>query len=238
MGNIAILCPGQKAGLSQVDIVRRSICSYQFYLRQGIVPTMIAGLSLGEFTALYFARIIEKKEDLLALVEKRQELMKEACQEFPGKMVVIRGLDILEIEAICDEVGNVWPTNFLQNQIVISGLVDAVDKAEFLAQSKGARNIELNTKGPFHTRFMQKANEKFSVFIQKTKFQPPAFDFYSSVSGEKVQNYSEVKELLTQQMTSNVLWAKVVESLVRDGAKTFIEVEPVGSLAKIAQKSI
>ena len=238
--SIAVLCPGQgkSAELSQIDIVEASLASYP-ELVAGTGPNGLAfvGLSLGEWTAMCLAGVLTKT-DVLRLVVRRQELMDEACGESPGKMAAIIGLDNIEVESICEEIGGVWPANYLPGQLVISGLIVAVDEAVAIARDKGARARELQTRGAYHTPLMEPANTLLVPLLNKVAFSPPTSAIYSTVSGERVCDPLVAKQLLMRQMVAPVRLEAAMRAMILDGVTEPVELEPSGVLAKLFHRVI
>jgi len=187
-----------------------------------------AGHSLGEYSALTAAGVF-KFEDGLRLVRMRGKLMQESGTRNLGTMAAIVGLTIDKVNEICEslkEIGVVQPANFNSpGQIVISGDVNAVRKAIELAKQNGAKLAkELIVSGAFHSPLMNYAYENISIELEKVNFAEPNFPVYSNVTAEKFTNTDEIKNLLVKQIISPVKWQQIVENMIRDGIKTFVEV--------------
>ncbi len=187
-----------------------------------------AGHSLGEYTALTAAGVLSF-EDGLNLVRVRGLLMQESGKRNPGTMAAIVGLSIDQIEEICrkaSEEGIVQPANFNSpGQIVISGDVKAVRKSIELAKEMKAKLAkELVVSGAFHSPLMNYAYENIVGELNKVTFNQFNFDVYSNVTANKFQDVSEVKKLLVDQIIRPVKWNQLIENMIKDGIKTFIEI--------------
>lgn len=194
-------------------------------------PDMVAGHSLGEFSALVACEALSF-EDGLKLVYARAMAMQEACELQAGTMAAIVGLDDQVIEQICREVmssnGVVIPANYnCPGQLVISGDIDAVSLAcEKLKEAGAKRALPLKVGGAFHSPLMQPAKEKLSAAIEKTEFKTPRCPIYQNVDGMKHVAPEEIKQNLIAQLTSPVKWTTCVQQMVNDGATEFIECGP------------
>ena len=196
----------------------------------GARPAMVAGHSLGEYSALVAAGALAF-EDALRLVRLRGELMQKAGTEQKGTMAAVVGPTPAAIEEICREAsaaGIVQPANFNSpGQIVISGSVDGVRKAMELAKAAGARLVkELVVSGAFHSPLMASAREGLKAGLDATEIRDARVPLYANVSAAPVTKGSEIRDLLCRQLTSPVRWEQTVQAMVNDGAGTFIEIGP------------
>lgn len=224
---------GREVDQPQIDIFQTSIASFREKLDMGESCDMVAGLSLGEFGALCAAEILSE-EVCLGLLAKRQILMDKACRKHPGSMAAILGMDSIQLESICQEVGDVVIANFNSpGQLVVSGTVDAVMGVIAQAKERNARAIKLRVAGAFHSPLMDEAATEFVSILERITFATPSILFYSSVSGERVGEARAIKRLLCRQMNSPVLFERTVRSMQQDAATDFVEVGSAGIIAKL-----
>ena len=205
-------------------------------------PDMVAGHSLGEFSALTAAGALSFA-DGLKLVYARAMAMQKACEMKPSTMAAIIGLDIAEIERICAEVSMesnvVVPANYnTPVQLVISGDIEAIDVACAKIKEAGAkRALPLKVGGAFHSPLMQPAKEELQAAIEATEFKTPICPVYQNVDAKAHTDAEEIKANLIAQLTSPVRWTQTVENMIADGATQFIECGPGkalrGMIAKI-----
>ena len=194
-------------------------------------PEMVAGHSLGEFSALTAAGALTF-EDGLQLVYKRALAMQKACEKQPSTMAAILGLDDEIVEKICKEVndnGNiVQAANYnCPGQVVISGSIEGVDLAcEKLKEAGAKRALPLNVGGAFHSPLMQPAQEELEAAITATKFSTPRCPVYQNVDGKPYTSPQEIKANLIAQLTSPVRWTKTIQQMIADGASDFVECGP------------
>ena len=195
-----------------------------------VKPDMVAGHSLGEYSALVAAGAITF-DDALRLVRLRGELMQQAGEEHKGTMAAVVGPSPEDIEDICREAssaGIVQPANFNSpGQVVISGSVEGVRKAMEIARQRGAKLVkELVVSGAFHSPLMESARDGLKRGLDQTDIQDAAIPVYANVSAEPVRRASDIRDLLYRQLTSPVRWEQSVKNMVRDGAKAFYEIGP------------
>ncbi len=193
-------------------------------------PAMVAGHSLGEYSALVAAEALSF-EDGLRLVRLRGELMQRAGEQQKGTMAAIVGLDPDAVEALCREAssaGIVQPANFNSpGQIVISGSVEGVRNAMEISRRKGAKIAkELVVSGAFHSPLMESAREGLKTALESTTINDARIPVYANVTAEPVTRSSDIRELLVRQLTHPVRWEQTVRNMVRDGADRFIEIGP------------
>ena len=209
-------------------------------------PSMVAGHSLGEFSALVVAGALSF-EDGLRLVYARAMAMQKACEAQPSTMAAIIGLADEEVERICAEVsqmgkGVVVPANYNNpGQLVISGNIEAIDEACAQMKAAGAkRALPLKVGGAFHSPLMQPAKDELQQAIEKTEFQTPKCPVYQNVDGKPHTDAAEIKQNLIAQLTSSVRWTQCVQSMIADGADDFTECGPgkalQGMIAKISRE--
>ena len=194
-------------------------------------PTMVAGHSLGEFSALVAAGAMAF-EDGLKLVAARANAMQKACEANPGTMAAIIGLPDEKVEEICAEVsseGNVVvAANYnCPGQLVISGNVDAINAAcEKLKAAGAKRALPLKVGGAFHSPLMQPAKDELQAAIEKTTFSAPKSPVYQNVDGKPHTDPAEIQQNLIAQLTSSVRWTSSVQAMIADGADDFTECGP------------
>ncbi len=196
----------------------------------GITPDVSAGHSLGEYSALTAAGVLDFP-DALQLVQLRGRLMAEAGKKRPGTMAAILGLEDDLVEAICSQAseageGVVVPANYnAPGQVVISGDIPAVTRAMELAREKGARRvIPLQVSGAFHSPLMEEAREGLAEALQRTSFHSPRVPVYLNVTAEPSTDAETIRQRLLEQLTSPVRWRQTIEHMHRDGVRHFVEV--------------
>ncbi len=207
-------------------------------LGDGFGPDMVAGHSLGEFSALV-ANGALKFADGLTLVSKRAMAMQKACEKAPSTMAAVLGLDDKVVEQICAGIdGVVVPANYnCPGQLVISGETGAVEKAcEKLKEAGARRALVLPVGGAFHSPMMEPAREELAAAIESTSFAEPACPIYQNVNAAAVKNAAEIQKNLIAQLTSPVRWTQSVQQMIADGASEFIEVGPGKVLQGLVKK--
>lgn len=201
-------------------------------------PDMVAGHSLGEFSALVANKSLSF-EDGLKLVSARAQAMQKACELQPSAMAAVLGLDDAKVEEICRQVdGIVVPANYnCPGQLVISGTVDAVTKACELLKSAGARRaILLPVGGAFHSPLMEPARKELEAAIDNTNFSEPVCPVYQNVTAQPATNILTVKNNLIAQLTAPVKWTQSVQAMISDGATEFYECGPGNVLQGLVKK--
>ncbi len=202
-------------------------------------PDMVAGHSLGEFSALVANGVLTFK-DALMLVSERAQAMQQACEMQPSTMAAVLGLPDEKVEEICTQItsGIVVAANYnCPGQLVISGEIDAVNEAcEKLKAAGAKRALVLPVGGAFHSPLMQPAAERLSMAIQQTKFNTPICPIYQNVNAKAVTNADEIKENLLMQLTAPVKWTQSVQQMVSDGATIFTELGPGKVLQGLVKK--
>ncbi|MBL7138276.1 MAG: ACP S-malonyltransferase [Bacteroidales bacterium] len=202
-------------------------------------PDMVAGHSLGEFSALVANKSLSF-EDGLRLVATRAQAMQKACEKEPSTMAAIIGIDDEKVKEICASIDEiVVPANFNSpGQLVISGSIKGVEIACEQIKAAGARRaLPLKVGGAFHSPLMEPARIDLSLAIHNTWFDPPICPVYQNATAQRVEDPQVIKENLIAQLTAPVLWTQLVQQMIADGATTFIEVGPgsvlQGLIAKI-----
>lgn len=214
--------------------VIRALC-----LGEEFRPDMVAGHSLGEFSALVAAGALTF-EDGLRLVAKRAQAMQKACELQPSTMAAVLGLPDAQVVEILKEVKDevVVAANFnCPGQLVISGTIEGVDKACELLKAAGAkRALRLNVGGAFHSPLMEPAREELARAIGETTFSKPICPVYQNVTASAVQEPEAIKSNLIAQLTAPVRWTESVEAMVAGGATRFVEVGPGTVLQGLVKK--
>ena len=201
-------------------------------------PQMVAGHSLGEISALV-ANGVLSFEDGLTLVSKRALAMQKACEIKPSTMAAIIGLEDVVVEEVCASVnGVVVAANYnCPGQLVISGEIEAVEKACELLKEKGAKMaVLLPVGGAFHSPMMEPAREELAAAIEATQFNAPSCPVYQNVTASAVTNPDEIKKNLMIQLTAPVKWTQSIQQMIADGATEFIEVGPGKVLQGLLRK--
>ncbi len=204
-------------------------------------PSMVAGHSLGEFSALVAAGALSF-EDGLRLVSARAQAMQKACEINPSTMAAVLALPDEKVEEICAEVpGTVVCANYnCPGQLVISGEVEAIDAAcEKLLAAGAKRALKLKVGGGFHSPCMEPARAELAEAIERTEFHAPSVPVYQNVDAKPHTDPAEIKANLVAQLTAPVRWTQSVQNMVADGADEFIELGPgkvlQGLVGKIAR---
>ena len=204
----------------------------------GLGAEMVAGHSLGEFSALVGNGVLSF-DDGLMLVAERAKAMQAACDAHPSSMAAILGLADEKVEEICAQIdGIVVPANYnCPGQLVISGDTAAVEEACIAMKAAGAkRALVLPVNGAFHSPLMKPAQERLAVAIEKTKFRTPTIPVYQNITTTAVSDPEQIKQNLIAQLTGPVKWTQSVQNMIKDGARQFIEVGPGKTLQGLIRK--
>ncbi len=237
-----IMFEGTADELKQTKVTQPAIFLHSVILSKvlgdSFKPDMVAGHSLGEFSALV-ANGTLNFEDALQLVSKRALAMQKACELQPSTMAAVLGLEDNVVEEGCDATeGIVVPANYnCPGQLVISGEVDAINKACEWMKEKGARRaLVLPVGGAFHSPLMEPAREELAAAIEATTFNTPNCPVYQNVTTTAVTDPSEIKKNLIAQLTAPVKWTQSVQNMIKDGATLFTEVGPGKVLSGLVKK--
>ena len=201
-------------------------------------PDMVAGHSLGEFSALVAAGALDF-EDGLRLVAKRAAAMQQACEAQPSTMAAVLGLDDKVVEDICAEVdGVVVAANYnCPGQLVISGSIEAVDAACERLKAAGARRaLRLPVGGAFHSPLMEPAKVELQAAIEAAPFKAPICPVYQNVDAKPYTDPEQIKANLIAQLTAPVRWTYIVQNMLADGANSFVELGPGAVLQGLIKK--
>ncbi|WP_432630659.1 ACP S-malonyltransferase [Brotaphodocola sp.] len=222
---------------TQAAMVTTSIAMTKVLEENGVKPDVTAGLSLGEYCALYVAGVMSEK-DAIATVRQRGILMQEAVPVGQGAMAAVLAMDASAIEEVIADIDGVQIANYnCPGQIVISGKKEAVETAcEKLKEAGAKRTIMLNVSGPFHSKMLTGAGEKLGEVLASVEVHKPEIPYVANVTASYVTEADEVKPLLTKQVSSSVRWQQSVETMLADGVDTFIEIGPGKTLAGFMRK--
>ena len=227
---------------AQPAIFVHSVVAYELWKTQtGAEVSAAAGLSSGEWAALYAADVVDF-EDAIRILKARGTFMQAACDEQEGGMVSIIGLADDKILAICDQVGIQVANYNSPGQTVVSGLASGTADVPAMAKEAGAKlAIPLTVAGAFHSRLMQSGEDQFAEFLKGVELREPKFPVASNVTGELHGSASGISELMAKQITSSVQWVKDVQALQAMGVGNFVECGPgkvLTGLAKRIDKSL
>jgi len=237
-----IMFNGAAEQLKQTNVTQPAVFIHATVLAltaEGFVPDMVAGHSLGEFSALTAAKAISF-EDGLKLVAKRAEAMQKACEANPSTMAAIIGLsdEVIERELAGIEGEVVVPANYnCPGQLVISGSDAGIDKAcEVLKEAGAKRAMKLQVGGAFHSPLMQPAREELAAAIEATEIHEPLCPIYQNVDAQPYTEPEKIKANLVQQLTMPVRWTQTVQNMLANGATKFIECGPGKVLQGLVKK--
>ena len=237
-----IMFNGTDEDLKQTKVTQPAIFLHSVILSKvlgkNFAPQMVAGHSLGEFSALVANEALSF-EDGLQLVAKRATAMQKACELQPGTMAAVLGLDDSKVEELCATVdGIVTPANYnCPGQLVISGELKVVEAAcEKMKEAGAKRALVLPVGGAFHSVLMKPAEEELAAAIEQTTFHKPLCPVYQNVTTTAVSNEANIKKNLIKQLTAPVKWTQSVQQMIADGATEFIEVGPGKVLQGLVKK--
>ncbi len=233
---------GTDEDLKRTDVTQPAIFLHSVILAkmlgESFQPDMVAGHSLGEFSALVAAGALSFEDGLL-LVQKRAKAMQTACELQPSTMAAIVGVEDNVVESVCKSIKDiVVPANYnCPGQLVISGSVSGIDKAIEALTEKGAkRAIKLMVGGAFHSPLMEPARVELEKAIQETKFTSPRCPIYQNVNAQAVSNPDIIKSNLISQLTSPVRWTQTMKNMLADGMNEYVEVGPGNVLQGLVRK--
>ena len=246
MGRDLVAGCHDEVALASTDFVQPAIlacdvAAFRELEAAGVKPVGAAGHSLGELAALVAAGVLELAA-ALEIVVVRGRAMQAAGSERPGTMSALLGVGVEEAAALCDDARGedvllVANENSPQ-QVVISGSIPAVERAEALAIERKVRAVRLRVAGAFHSPLMRSAVEPLSAAIDAVKFRSPGFPIASNVTGELVEEPSELRALLERHVVSPVRWERCAQALVRAGAELLVEAGPGDVLTKLAKRAV
>ena len=222
---------------TQAAMVTTSIAMTKILEEHGIKPDVAAGLSLGEYCALYAAGVISDR-DAIATVRQRGILMQREVPLGQGAMAAVLSMDAAEIEDIIAGIQGVQIANYnCPGQIVISGEKKAVELAcEKLKEAGAKRTLMLNVSGPFHSRMLTGAGEKLGQVLESVEVHTPKIPYVANVTAEYVTEKEQIKPLLIKQVSSSVKWEQSMRTMLADGVDIFIEIGPGRTLSGFMKK--
>lgn len=237
-----VMFSGTAEDLKETKVTQPAIFLHSVILAKSMgsafKPAMVAGHSLGEFSALVAAGALEF-EDGLRLVATRANAMQKATELQPSAMAAVLGLDDFTVEDICQRVSDVVvPANYnCPGQLVISGTVAGVDKACALLLEAGAkRALRLNVGGAFHSPLMESARVELQKAIEQTPIREPRCPVYQNINAKPYTDPTLIKENLIAQLTGPVRWTQTISNMIDDGATSFVEVGPGNVLQGLVKK--
>lgn len=237
-----IMFEGTDEDLKQTKVTQPAIFLHSVILAKALgndfQPSMVAGHSLGEFSALVSAGALSFEDGLL-LVSKRANAMQKACEAQPSTMAAILGLEDQVVEDVCAKVEDiVIAANYnCPGQLVISGSLGGVDKACALLTEAGAkRALKLNVGGAFHSPLMEPAKIELQEAIEATEIKAPICPIYQNVDAKPYTDPATIKKNLIAQLTGPVRWTQTIQNMLTDGAEAFVEVGPGNVLQGLVKK--
>ncbi len=237
-----IMFEGTSEDLKQTKVTQPAIFLHSVILSKTLgddfKPEMVAGHSLGEFSALV-ANGVLNFESALKLVSQRALAMQKACEIEPSTMAAVLGLEDKIVEEVCNQVGGVVvAANYnCPGQLVISGDIKAIDHACEILKEVGARRaLVLPVGGAFHSPLMEPAREELAAAIENTTFNKPACPIYQNVTAKAVNNAAVIKENLIAQLTAPVKWTQTIQQMIADGGTEFTEIGPGKVLQGLMRK--
>lgn len=242
---ITDICFGEDEALNETEFTQPAILTFSTAVlklmeSKNIKADYVAGLSLGEYSALVASGVFDFSE-AVKLVRKRGRFMTEAVPKGEGAMSAVLNLDRESILAACEEaasVGKVMVANYnAPGQIVIAGEVAAVAKAEELVLEKGAkRAVRLNVSGPFHTSLLKPASDRLSEELKNIEVNDMNIPVITNLTGDLVKDKNDIKEILTKQVMNPVRWEETINKFIELGVDTFIELGPGKTLCSFVKK--
>ena len=237
-----LMFAGTEEDLRQTKVTQPAIFLHSVILAKTMgeefKPEMVAGHSLGEFSALVAAGALSF-EDGLKLVSIRAMAMQKACEAQPSTMAAILGLTNEQVEEICDSIDDiVAPANYnCPGQVVVSGTESGIDAACEKALAAGARRaLKLKVGGAFHSPLMQPAHDELAAAINAAEFSVPSCPVYQDVDAKPHTDAAEIKANLIAQLTAPVKWTQIVQQMIADGATEFVELGPGAVLQGLVKK--
>lgn len=222
---------------TQAAMVTTGIAMLKVIEKTALKADVCAGLSLGEYEALYLAKAISE-EDAIVLARHRGKLMQEAVPLGVGTMAAVLNLDSAVIEDCLKDIENVWIANYnCPGQIVISGTVAAVEEAgEKLKEAGAKRVLPLNVSGPFHSGLLKPAGDKLYEYLRNIEIKKPTIPYVGNYTAEFVYDDKDIKELLRNQVFGSVRFEQSIRNMLKEGVDTFIEIGPGKVLSGFVKK--
>ena len=222
---------------TQAALVTTCLAMEKVVEEKGLYPDVTAGLSLGEYCAIEVSGGMSM-QDAVTTVRKRGILMEQAVPAGQGMMAAVLGMDADKIEAVTDAIDGVSIANYnCPGQIVITGAKEAVEKASAKLKESGARRVlPLNVSGPFHSAMLEDAGKELAQVLENVSLSPLKIPYVTNVTSQYVENSDETKALLAKQISSSVKWQQSVETMIKEGVDTFVEIGPGKTLAGFMKK--
>ncbi len=222
---------------TQVAMLATSIAMLEAFKDYHINPSVCAGLSLGEYSAMVASGALDYKQ-ACHIVRQRGILMQDAVLPGMGAMAAVLALEVSKIEEVCDKIEGVEIANYnCPGQTVISGAKEAVKLAgELLLEAGAKRVIMLNVSGPFHSSMLKEAGRKLGKLLEPIPFHKPSIPYVTNVTGDYIRESNQIKELLEKQVYSPVKWQQGIQTMIENGVDTFIEIGPGRSLSAFVKK--
>ncbi|MDZ7806751.1 MAG: ACP S-malonyltransferase [Gracilimonas sp.] len=242
----SIMFEGPVEKLKQTEFTQPAIFlhSVALFKTLNVTPDMVAGHSLGEFSALVGCGAVSF-EDALKIVRKRGQLMQEAGNSNPGTMAAVIGMDDEDVEDVCKRASEetrqeVIPANYNSpGQIVISGNIDAVEKAVEIAKEEGVRLAKtLPVSGAFHSSLMKPAYDGLKTQLEELEIKEPKCPIYSNYTAEATTDVEEIRSKLLNQLLNPVRWTQTLINMEKDGADSFVEVGPGKVLQGLVKRTL
>lgn len=242
----SIMFEGPAEKLKQTEYTQPAIFLHSVALFESLDtdPSMVAGHSLGEFSALVACKAVDF-EDALKVVRRRGQLMQQAGEENPGTMAAVIGMDDEDVEAVCKEAtGEVGKEVIAANyncpgQLVISGDVKAVERAVELAKEQGCRLAKvLPVSGAFHSSLMQPAYEGLKSGLEELAVEKPVCPVYSNYTAKPTTDSEEIRQNVLNQLLNPVRWTETLQNMKTDGAKEFVEIGPGKVLQGLVKRTL
>ncbi len=232
----------RRTEITQPAIMTTSIAILEVLKEKGIRPEAVAGLSLGEYSALVCAGVLNFREALL-IVQERARLMQYTVPQGSGEMAAILGLESKEVEELCQQsssFGCVEPANYnCPGQVVVAGQKEAVEELCRLARLRKARAVPLSVSAPFHCSLLSPLEEKMSDLLKEVHFNRPFVPFVANIHARYLQSPEEIKRALASQVYNPVRWDESMRLLIKDGYDLFVEIGPgrvlTGFMKKISR---
>jgi len=237
----SLMFSGTDEDLKQTKVTQPAVFLHSVIMAKSLgdsfKPDMVAGHSLGEFSALVSAGALSF-ENGLTLVSKRAQAMQKACEQNPSTMAAIIGMEDAVIEEVCAGIDGVVPANYnCPGQLVISGSNEGIDKAIAKFTEMGAkRALKLSVSGGFHSPMMEPARAELEKAINEVSFQKPLCPVYQNVTASPVTDPAEIKKNLVAQLTSPVRWTQTIQNMVANGLTEMVEVGPGSVLQGLLRK--
>ena len=222
--------------VQQPALVATSLAMLAALRARGVEPDFVVGHSVGELAALAAADAITD-EEAIALVRERGLAMAEAARLHPGSMAAILGLDDPVVEELCRRIAQVWPANYnCPGQVVVSGEDPSVEELCAAAEKEGARRaVKLKVSGAFHSPLVARAADRFRPAVDRVRFSDPVAPFVSTVTAT-IEPAQRLGTLLVDQLTAPVRFTQATRELVRQGARTFVEIGPGNVLSGLVKR--